>query len=68
MKLEDWLKKNDRSNAWFAKQIKVTPNTIGNLIRGTDTSLSIALRIEDTTKGEVKCRDLLKTKKPNKSH
>lgn len=44
----------------FAKKVGTCPATIHNILHGNrDLRLSIAVKIEETTKGLVKCKDLL---------
>lgn len=61
MKLTEYL--NDPSKKKIqikklAKKCKITPQTIHNLMNGRDVRLSIAIRIEEQTKGKVTCMDL----------
>lgn len=32
--ISEWLRENDRSTAWLAKQVGMLPQTLGNKIRG----------------------------------
>ena len=63
MKLNDYLEQQGITMTGFARKIGVHPKTIGFIIDGYDTKLSVALKIEKATKGAVKCKDLAPTKK-----
>lgn len=58
MKLSDWLKKNDLTQADFAGQLGVTQARISQIARRGTNSLAIAERIEEKTKRGVTIQDL----------
>lgn len=60
MKIDEYLKTNCIQKKAFAKKIGISENTLEGIIRQKrDIRLSIALKIEQITKGEVKCMDML---------
>jgi DNA-binding transcriptional regulator YdaS (Cro superfamily) len=67
MKLLSYLDIEKDNISSFAKKTKISRSTIHNILREEkDMSLSMALKIEDYTKGKVTCRDLLPKKRSNK--
>ena len=58
MKLKEYLEKNNITTYEFADIVNVTPTTIYNILKGKDTYLSLALRIQEATKRKVKCHEL----------
>jgi len=57
-KLEKYLKHRGISQRYFAKKIDVTPNTLGNLIKGKNMpNLRLAYVIEKETGGLVTMQD-----------
>jgi plasmid maintenance system antidote protein VapI len=58
MKLKDYLDDLGIPIATFARKLNVSRNTLHNIIKGQDIRLSIALKIEELTKGQVTCHDL----------
>ena len=63
MKLSDYLKQEGIRQTIFARRIGVNINTLHNILKGYDTRLSVALSIEEVTRGSVKPKDLAPTKK-----
>jgi predicted transcriptional regulator len=60
MNLEKYLEEVGISISEFARRIDVSNATIYNILsHKADVRLSTAIRIEDTTKGQVTCRELL---------
>lgn len=59
MELREYLFRREIKKGDFAALIGTSPKTIWAILKGMqDVKLSIALKIEEVTKGEVKCRDL----------
>lgn len=60
MELQGYLEETGMPLAELARRASINPRTIKNILeRKADIRLSVALRLEDATKGQVKCRDLL---------
>ncbi len=60
MKLEEYLSDSGISMAFFSRKVEVSVQTIQNICNyKNDLRLSIALRIEKETKGQVTCKELL---------
>jgi len=68
MNLKEYLFRKDISRTDFAKLVGVTRQTIYKIICGTTPTLDVALKIEEVTNGEVKCKDLLQHKKTKKEN
>ena len=62
MDLKTYLKKHDIPASWVAERAKVACATIHNILKGKDVLLSVALKVEGATGGDVKCKDMLPTK------
>ncbi len=58
MNLREYLFQNNIKHNAFAKSLKISYRTLWGIIYGSDMKLSLALKIEKLTKGEVKCKDL----------
>jgi DNA-binding transcriptional regulator YdaS (Cro superfamily) len=58
MYLEDYLDEYGIPVAEFARKAKVCVATIYKVMRGENLNLDKALRIEDASKGHVRCRDI----------
>jgi DNA-binding transcriptional regulator YdaS (Cro superfamily) len=64
MELREYLFRREIKKGDFALMVGTSPKTIWALLKGMqDVKLSIALKIEEITKGEVSCRDLAKKSK-----
>ena len=64
MKLLQWMEREDIEHQVVAKKLKLKSGTFSTYITGrTIWPLSIAIAVEDLTKGEVSVRDLAKTTK-----
>lgn len=63
MRLKDYLEDLGIPQAKFARKVGTTPRTILNAIMGKEIRLSLAVKIEEVTKGQVKCKDLLPIQK-----
>lgn len=61
MKLDEYIKENCINIRLFAKKIGVSLTTLYSIFEGHDIRLSTALKIEDATKRQVTCRDMLPT-------
>jgi predicted transcriptional regulator len=61
MKLKDYITENCINIRLFAKKIGVSVTTLYSIFEGHDIRLSTALSIEDATKKQVTCRDMLPT-------
>ena len=65
MKLLQWMEREDLEHQAIATKLKLKSGTFSTYITGrTRWPLSIAIAVEDLTKGEVSVRDLAKT--PNR--
>lgn len=64
-KLEEYLDSKGIKHLFFAEQLGISTKTLYSIMKGNDTKLSIALKIEEITKGAVKAKDLYKLKKPD---
>ena len=67
MKLNDYLEQEGITMTRFARKIGVHRHTLISILEGYDTKLSVALKIEEATKGAVKCKDLAPTKRRQSS-
>ena len=60
MKLNEYLKETGIPLVVFAKKAGISVATVNNIITNIkDMYLSVAIRIEETTKGQVTCRELI---------
>lgn len=66
MKLKDYLQDLGIPQATFARKVGVSSRTILNAVLGKEIRLSLAVRIEEVTKGQVKCKDLLPMQEKDK--
>jgi transcriptional regulator with XRE-family HTH domain len=67
MTLAEYLKKNGTLKKYFAEQIGVKDNQLSRWLTGRSIPcLETAIMIEDVTKGQVTCRDWLKTASESK--
>lgn len=72
MKLYDYLQEEGIQHSHFAKRVGISLPTLAMLFKGYDCRLSVAIKIEELTRGAVKIRDLTPTvfrpsrKKPKK--
>lgn len=62
MHLKEYLFRKNIKIGDFAKQVGISGKTLWGIMRGHDTKLSIGVKIEEVTHGQVTCRDLLKEK------
>lgn len=58
MFLKEYLEEHGTPLRVLARRANISHATIINILAGKDIRLSVALQIEDATKGQVKCRDL----------
>lgn len=61
MKLFEYLQEEGIQHSKFAKRLGISLPTLHGLLKGRDTKLSTAIRIEEITRGQVKIRDLTPT-------
>jgi hypothetical protein len=61
--LEKWVMDRKWTLARFSREIGIDQGTIRNIILGYDPKLSNALKIQKFTHGDIKCEDLLPTRK-----
>lgn len=60
MRLEEYLDEYGIPMTAFAKKIGVCAATVNSILKSPrDGRLSISLKIEDVTKGQVTCRELI---------
>lgn len=59
MKLKEYIEEVGIPINEFARRLKISPATIYNIFNDKDIRLSVAVKIEEATKGKVKCRELL---------
>ena len=60
MMLDEYLFRNKKKYNAFADEIGITYRSLWNILNnGSDMKLSVALKIEKATKGEVTCIELL---------
>lgn len=59
MKLEKYLEKYGTGKMRFAEKIGISVQSLYAILRGADTNVSIALKIEEITAGNVTCEDLV---------
>lgn len=63
MKLSAYLEQHGTPITVFARRIGVSGATVHNILKKRkDMWLSVALKIEEYTKGQVTCKDLLQEK------
>ena len=61
MDLKDFLEEEGIKFYKFAEKVKISTSNLHYIINRTRSpTLELALRIEEATKGEVKCKDLIK--------
>jgi DNA-binding transcriptional regulator YdaS (Cro superfamily) len=58
MLLREYLDEHGTLQVHVARKAGLSHRTIANALDGKDIRLSVALKIEDATKGQVTCRDL----------
>lgn len=58
MLLKDYLEEHGTQQVHVARRAGVSHRTIASALNGKDIRLSVALKIEDATKGKVTCREL----------
>jgi len=64
MRLEDWLKKEERSKAWFARRIGVPQSTIARIIADNRAPThQVMEKIIEGTNGEVLPNDFFDLKR-----
>lgn len=61
MKLKEYMKENCINVRLFARKLGISLATIYSIFDGQDVRLSTALKIEEGTKQQVKCRDMTPT-------
>ncbi len=67
MNLKDYLYFNRIMQAEFAKELDISIGTLTRILNGLDVKLSLALKIEKATQGQVKCIDLLDKSKSKRA-
>lgn len=63
MKLNEYLTEMGIPIAGFARRVGVSMMTIRRILEGAEPKVSVALKIEELTKGQVTCHDLVSIKK-----
>ena len=58
MRLEEYLEEHGTPKIALARRAGIHHTTLKRVLEGHEILLSIALKLEDATKGEVTCRDL----------
>lgn len=58
MKLREYLDEYSTPIRALARKAGIAHTSISNILKGMDIRLSIALKLEDATKGLVTCREL----------
>ncbi len=58
MRLEEYLEEHGTPNIVLARRAGIHHTTVTRSLQGHEILLSVALKIEDATKGQVTCRDL----------
>ncbi len=58
MRLEEYLEEHGTPNIVLARRAGIHHTTLARTLQGHEILLSVALKIEDATKGQVTCRDL----------
>jgi DNA-binding transcriptional regulator YdaS (Cro superfamily) len=58
MRLHEYLEEHGTPNIVLARRAGIHHTTLARTLQGHEILLSVALKIEDATKGQVTCRDL----------
>jgi plasmid maintenance system antidote protein VapI len=66
MKIEEYLKKNNKTIRGFAREIKINRYSIAKYIDGARPSKTVAWKIFNATDGEVTFEDLQYDKPPKR--
>jgi DNA-binding transcriptional regulator YdaS (Cro superfamily) len=56
--IKDYLKEKGIPIRAFARKIGISHGCMHNIVNGFDMKLSVAMKIEKTTEGQVSCREL----------
>lgn len=59
MRLADWLRQTNTTQAQLAKAVGATQGRISQLLKGAPPSFALARRIADVTGGQVTANDFL---------
>ena len=61
MRLNEWIEKNWLQKRCVARELGIQKTYLSRLLRYGTNNLRIAIKIQELTNGQVKCKDLLPT-------